>query len=95
MCVCLFYNYSIFYLEIKNKLSIDNSLLYRTSSVLANEWLELLGKVETRNSGEDYKVATTWSNATKGLVEHVQGNLESGSCKNIAIFFFCSYLFHY
>jgi hypothetical protein len=61
--------------------------------VLANKWLELLGKVETRNSGEDYEVATTWAKATKGLVEHVQCNLESGSCKNIAIFFF-SYLIH-
>ncbi|CAK7347079.1 unnamed protein product [Dovyalis caffra] len=48
-----------------------------TSSVLADKCLELLGKVESKNSGEDSEVASARAKAIKGLVELAQGNLES------------------
>ncbi|XP_011027662.1 PREDICTED: uncharacterized protein LOC105127888 [Populus euphratica] len=48
-----------------------------TSSVLADKCLELLGKVELKNSDESTEVASARAKAIKGLAELVQGNLES------------------
>lgn len=48
-----------------------------TSSVLADKCLELLGKVELKNSDEGSEVASARAKAIKGLAELVQGNLES------------------
>lgn len=48
-----------------------------TSSVLADKCLELLGKVELKNSDEDSEVANARAKAIKGLAELVQGNVES------------------
>ncbi|KAL3572614.1 hypothetical protein D5086_026518 [Populus alba] len=55
-----------------------------TSSVLADKCLELLGKVELKNSDEGSEVASARAKAIKGLAELVQGNLESGS-RNAAL----------
>ncbi|KAG5250932.1 Tetratricopeptide repeat (TPR) superfamily protein [Salix suchowensis] len=48
-----------------------------TSSVLADKCLELLGKVDLKNSDEGSEVAIARAKAIKGLTELVQGNLES------------------
>ncbi|KAJ6405228.1 hypothetical protein OIU84_013242 [Salix udensis] len=48
-----------------------------TSSVHADKCLELLGKVDLKNSDEGSEVAIARAKAIKGLTELVQGNLES------------------
>lgn len=45
--------------------------------MLADKCLELLGKVELKNSDEGSEVASARAKAIKGLAELVQGNLES------------------
>jgi hypothetical protein len=54
--------------------------------VLADKCLELLGKVELKNSDEGSEVASARAKGIKGLAELVQGNLESGSRKTISTF---------
>uniref|UniRef100_A0A6N2MIL7 MalT-like TPR region domain-containing protein n=2 Tax=Salix viminalis TaxID=40686 RepID=A0A6N2MIL7_SALVM len=48
-----------------------------TSSVLADKCLELLGKVDLKNSDEGSEIAIARAKAIKGLTKLVQGNLES------------------